>query len=86
MTAKHTPGPWHAQGREVVSEDGTLIAKTSFGGACHEDAALMAAAPDLLAALSRLVGERMPCPTATGHALADCPWCAARAALAKADP
>ena len=67
MRAKHTPGPWFAVGYQVEIESETVadICTTNanlFGqGALHDDARsmanarLIAAAPDLLAALEALV-------------------------------
>lgn len=45
----------------------------------HADARLIAAAPDLLAALEAILDEADPMQINTGE-----PWCRARAALAKA--
>lgn len=42
----HTPGPWFARGCEVVDADGGFIAECQTA-----DAPVIAAAPDLLAAL-----------------------------------
>ena len=60
----HTPGPWtiRAADRAIVpvSDPARLVA---HGGAIHpDDAALIAAAPELLAALQRIVraADRMP--------------------------
>ena len=50
----HTPGPWHINGMDsIVSVRGNCtVAKVWRGG---EDAALIAAAPDLLAVLSTIL-------------------------------
>ena len=60
MTTQHTPGPWRAvpttragnglAWRDIVS-DGTAFAPSYVAEALDCDAALIAAAPDLLAAL-----------------------------------
>jgi hypothetical protein len=60
MKTEHTPGPWHVDGRDVCAWDGkteTTIcecyAHTSIGRHDGEaNARLIAAAPDLLAALT----------------------------------
>lgn len=63
--AKHTPGPWvvadeHPDGvlDRSIKADGYYVATvhdTSFAGDCWDaDAALIAAAPELLAAVKRL--------------------------------
>jgi hypothetical protein len=56
MSIKHTPGPWyyHRQSSpNIYAEDGTQI-----GGAnVVDDGLLIAAAPDLLAALEHLVEQ-----------------------------
>lgn len=64
MTQKHTPGPWeyevHGRARHMISapEDrcgGYIIASMSNEAPCREaNARLIAAAPDLLAALVRV--------------------------------
>ena len=49
---KHTPGPWKADlGRIATSDDKTVIARTLEPMNYEANAALIAAAPDLLAAL-----------------------------------
>jgi hypothetical protein len=65
-----TPGPWHVQGRYIVPADngpsiGSAVAlkapslkkQPDFDAVAHANARLMAAAPELLAALSELVAE-----------------------------
>jgi len=60
---KHTRGGWTVDGADIIGADGRLIAQLvdDEGGAHHDEtqanAALIAAAPELLAALSRLVFE-----------------------------
>lgn len=70
MTARHTPAPWEhktdgAGGYNIVANGITIAATT---GGCHDDvpadvedcnARLIAAAPDLLAALQYLVDDIM---------------------------
>ena len=58
MNTKHTPGPWYAtnaagdaQGLVIAETTGANIAVTYR----PEDAALVAAAPDLLSILSRIL-------------------------------
>jgi hypothetical protein len=56
MTTKHTPGPWEFTGKYLVTQtDNTLLSikpESAEGGAHFEaNARLIAAAPDLLAAL-----------------------------------
>ena len=65
----HTPGPWRAEGRKVMHGTQQIAhANLSY------DTTLIAAAPDLLAALSRVVevmdGSAMPCIVAARAALA----------------
>ena len=89
--AKHTPGPWQSfaddQGHDIIAEDGAHIARVepvnSLNPAEEQDANgnLLAAAPDLLAALKALLHqcEYMGAP-------ADHPdMAAATAAIAKAE-
>ena len=63
-TGNHTPGPWHStqeldEGRfYILTEDGSYIANVDMAGLdprCESDARLIAAAPDLLAALEGLL-------------------------------
>lgn len=81
---KHTPGPWFTKGKfdsgffgsttEVRSEDRTVVAFVISGN--DHNASLIAAAPELLAALNEVVriSDRK-------HDA----WDAARAAIAKAE-
>jgi hypothetical protein len=78
----HTPGPWSV---EPETATGHLFVFTARGGILvqtdrrnrEHDARLIAAAPDLLAALEALLAHR-ECPTASPEAAA------ARAAIAEA--
>lgn len=84
----HTPGPWHIQDSttapcEVLTESGLQIGHVFFTDMEHgsANAYLIAAAPELLAALHDLVREN--------DAFGGCPqssptWTVASAALAKA--
>lgn len=54
MSTGHTPGPWRAETHCVWGPDDTYIAGTRTGlsdDECDANAALIAAAPELLAAL-----------------------------------
>jgi len=63
--AKHTPGPWGVEPlpdsgslRRVVDADGQHVTK-----AVHcTDAAMISAAPDMLAALERVLAAAETCP------------------------
>jgi hypothetical protein len=91
--SNHTPGPWIINGRALYTDgrrpDGKMLA-TLFGRPTREqdaNGALMAAAPDLLAALREIVGQ--DAPNRWGYDCAsialDDDWrTRARAALAKA--
>jgi hypothetical protein len=59
---KHTPGPWKAiqpkhdpQAWDVVAENGGILAKLVWGDVSAANATLMAAAPELLAALEKML-------------------------------
>ena len=58
MNTSHTPGPWHVAGKEQVqirSEKHQIAKAWSFAGKTGQaNARLIAAAPDLLAALQGL--------------------------------
>lgn len=70
MSTQHTPGPWEARysitkdywfiDREQGGESYTLT--TLDGGVCEADARLIAASPDLLAALEAMI-EHYATPT-----------------------
>ncbi len=63
MTTKHTPGPWVANGRHVVTANSTIAHQIIIASASafdprseHEaNARLIAAAPDLLGALQEII-------------------------------
>ncbi len=84
----HTPGPWHWDGYELLrapSESVTdIVLDISVEGACPsvDDARLIAAAPELLAALKALVmaDDAAEDTSSLGDALA-----AAEDAIAKAE-
>ena len=61
MNAQHTPGPWEVEdGYAIVSTEGEFIASCNESDDnCNADAALIAAAPDLLAALEIAEGRLM---------------------------
>ena len=69
----HTPGPWTADGHFIEATSDRTIAFLC-DDATDDDARLIAAAPELLEALERIVKE-----TATSHVTK-----AAKAAIAKA--
>lgn len=91
MNAKHTPGPWVAtETGYILTKDGTKrIAKATSPNA-YEKARLIAAAPDLLEALIRLIdnpGPRKMDDEMTAHKKLGAhieTVSAARAAIAKA--
>ena len=65
MSMKHTPGPWHTVSvyadTEVQTQDGALVAVvTPVRCESAENARLIAAAPELLAALL-LITQADPC-------------------------
>ena len=52
----HTPGPWRTEGDIIVGEDGFDVAVISVDSTYEDDnAALIAAAPELLAACEALL-------------------------------
>ena len=83
MTTQHTPGPWTTDGKaetdtlDIVSPLGRVAMLDSSHDLMLVDARLIAAAPDLLAALEGLLNAL---PSATTHPAIK----AARAAIAKA--
>ncbi len=69
----HTPGPWTVDGDDIYAS-GLIVAQASFRlEQCAANARLIAAAPDLLAALEGLealentIGSCKECYTCTGH-------------------
>lgn len=97
MKTKHTPGPWHIgthtyhAGRDVYGPKGEPVAVADQELTLPEEsaanAALIAAAPDLLATLTRILyaHDTGNCGAVTGEAiLCDQFASAARDAIAKA--
>ncbi len=85
MTDKHTPGPWITQGDTYVTVNSLIIAHCKQSGHITLDetianAHLIAAAPDLLAALERVID----CHVTGINPLSDAAILSARAAIAKA--
>jgi hypothetical protein len=88
----HTPGPWRvipscrigngSAWRDILS-DGTEFAPSYIGEALDKDAALIAAAPDLLTALQSVVDRYAPTASPANDAVATM-WKNARAAIARA--
>jgi hypothetical protein len=89
----HTPGPWRvtpshryigngSAWRDILS-DGTEFAPSYIGEALDKDAALIAAAPDLLAVLQFAVG-RVELANAEGNPILSAWLSDARAAIARA--
>lgn len=81
MEMKHTPGPWRTTGSLISNESRVLVA--SLSGASDDDveaanARLIAAAPELLAALKEVVEAQKGGYLGWGHIDA------ASAAIAKA--
>lgn len=83
--AKHTPGPWKLKNEgTIVDADGGLIATTGYRVTAIDDqdapnARLIAAAPDLLAALEGLIRHEVNISGAARAYVHD-----ARVAVAKA--
>lgn len=89
MSAQHTPGPWYwadnvpdapKNYRMIVDVDGFTIAEPSPMG--EADARLIAAAPELLAALQMV--NRIWSHDQTANLAPDSPVAIVRAAIAKA--
>jgi len=87
--SKHTPGPWKVIETHYLPHDGDHVADMSNGlmvvpcigrlGDPLADARLIAAAPELLAALQYIVGCSAPMTPQQEHC-----WPTMRAAIAKA--
>jgi hypothetical protein len=79
--SKHTPGPWLEASRYIVTDEYTICEMFSARTREERDAnqRLIAAAPELLEALKRLVAER------TAGLASKETWGIARAAIAKAE-
>lgn len=85
----HTPGPWFASDLGIIyaiDEDGEVIQTGSqyMGGTAWANARLIAGAPELLAALRRLLGTS-GCGECEEQYRKPCVYCEARAAIAKAE-
>ena len=89
MSAQHTPGPWKICAKSdtiIRDQDGKLLAATmpDFPDYSKANARLIAAAPDLAAALAALVTLADDPESCEGSLDADRALDAARAALARA--
>jgi len=92
MISTHTPGPWIIQPtsragngsawRDIVST-GTTFSPCYVSEALERDAQLIAAAPDLLAALQSVVARYAPTTSPADDEVAAM-WRSARSAIAKA--
>lgn len=92
----HTLGPWVLRGRNIFTADGRIVAQVHYphvvgdlSGVTEEEKAeltinsrLIAAAPELLAALREVVDSATPHPV--DHPSMTAAWKTARAAIAKA--
>jgi hypothetical protein len=62
MNGTHTPGPWELRGSRLVTDSNGVVIAERIGsngpGTPEANAALIAAAPELLAALEGLLSER----------------------------
>jgi hypothetical protein len=82
MKTNHTPGPWHFDNlQKLWASNGDWPLAELKGGALRSDMALIAAAPELLAALSDLLNATDTYPANYAHASA---FDKAHAAIAKA--
>ena len=83
MSTQHTPGPWWHSGLEVGTVPMMMVKVAKVSGANHQEAqanaVLIAAAPDLLAALREFVKSFEGC-----YADGEPAMIKARAAIAKA--
>lgn len=84
MTTKHTPGPWAVESTEYSSSSSPQYEVYAEAGDCvavcdsEDDALLVAAAPNLLAALESACANRLPCAD-----LPESVWDKVHAAIAK---
>ena len=71
MHAKHTPAPWHKAWGKVTDSEGKAICMVTYrkNGPCNDS--LIAAAPDMLAALRE---ARVMVHAMTSAAPASAPW------------
>lgn len=92
----HTPGPWFVSADRIASDHGDIAAvhyqsfREQKGWHCADDARLIAAAPDLLAALKLLRNPggdgKWPCYCNDPHYYGgQCENCIATAAIDKAE-
>jgi len=89
MTIQHTPGPWtlHETVRGIRIEDSkTTVCSVFPRGDKEANARLIAAAPDLLAALRLVERQHEGRVVGIGQTKCECDVCAVvRAAIAKAE-
>lgn len=81
MNAKHTPGPWKAEGPRVFKDKPKgyrLVCTVAHCAAEEDDARMIAAAPEMLVALRQIIA--LSSATANGEVII----ATARAAIAKA--
>ena len=71
MKSKHTPGPWLNRTHSISAQSGAIIAKTVDSKVDYEtkdaNARLIAAAPELLTMLDRLLSEYLTRDPREGH-------------------
>lgn len=91
IASKHTPGPWHVVGPDPTKRNPHvglwLVESDQINVANHctyADACLLAAAPDLLAALRRIAYEPFGHPDASHREVLDAITEFARTAITKA--
>ena len=77
---QHTPGPWTVDNQYIHGPDGIRFLAVAGDGAGQANARLIAAAPDLYAALENIIEHRERMGLGSDHV-----YDAARAALAKAN-
>lgn len=85
MTTIHTPGPWAVVGNEIEGDGMTVVTITEYRKMTPRQAAnarLIAAAPDLLAAMQAL--DAHGDWAGTEWSVSAAVWRAARAAIARA--